>query len=34
MIVRKEYALELFYTYFDDADLPVFDAVMKSVKIK
>lgn len=34
MLVRNEYALELFYTYTDDADLPAFDGVMKSVKIK
>jgi hypothetical protein len=32
--VRNGYALEFFYTYFDDADLPAFAEMMKSVKLK
>jgi hypothetical protein len=32
--VRGEYALELFFTYLNDADLPAFSKIVKSVKIK
>jgi len=34
MLVRGEYIVEFFYTYFDDADLPAFTNIMKSVKLK
>jgi hypothetical protein len=30
---KNGYALELFYTYLDDADLPVLDSIVKSVKV-
>lgn len=32
--VRKGYGLQFFFTYLDDADLPAFDASMKTVVIK
>lgn len=32
--VKDGYALQLFFTYTDPSDLPTFDAVIKSVKIK
>lgn len=31
---KKGYAVEFFFTYLDAADLPVFDAIMKSVSVK
>jgi hypothetical protein len=34
IMVYKDYALELFFTYLDDADLPAIDAITKSVKFK
>lgn len=32
--VRGDYALELFFTYFNDADLAAFSEIVKSVKFK
>jgi hypothetical protein len=32
--MRKGYSLQFFFTYLDDADLPTFDAAMKTVVIK
>jgi hypothetical protein len=31
---KNGYALELFFTYLDDANLPAFDSIMKTVRIK
>lgn len=32
--VKNDYGLQLFFTYLDEADLPTFDAIVKSVKLK
>ena len=32
--VMKDYAMELFYTYLNDADLPAFTEIVKSIKFK
>lgn len=34
MTVKNGYALEFFFTYTDAADLPAFDAVVKTMKVK
>lgn len=32
--VKSNYGLQLFFTYLDEADLPVFEAIIKSVQLK
>ena len=34
MTVKNGYALQFFYTYLDEADLPAFDSIMKRVRMK
>lgn len=32
--MKGDYALEMFFTYLNDSDLPVFDEIVKSVRFK